>query len=106
MQEINDAISQIWVYFLSALGGIVGYGQDFKLEDGITIQCLKIANRIVAAIFTGLITLILCKALGLSLLWTFPIVGIFAWRGVRGLQALADWIDKKFFPNDGGGLGK
>ena len=96
MQEINDAISQWWVYALSSLGGLVGYGQDFNLEDTCKIQTLKLFNRMTTAIFAGVMTLLLCKALAMSLTWTFLAVGIGAWRGIRGLQVISDFIDKKF----------
>lgn len=93
--ENFDALKQWWIYGLSAIGGIVGYGQDFKLDDTWKIHVLKFTFRLMTALFAGMMAYTLSTAIGLPKVWSFLMVGIFAWRGARGLQAISDYLDKK-----------
>jgi len=95
MQEINDAFSQAWIYILSAVAGVVGFGQDFIKEDKWKAQTLKFINRMATALFAGVMSYQLAKALGVPNSWIFLAVGIRAWRGIKALQAISDAWDRK-----------
>ena len=95
MQEINDAFSQAWIYILSGIAGVVGYGQDFIKEDTWKTQTFKFINRMATALFAGAMSYQLAKALGVPSSWIFLAVGIGAWRGIKALQAISDAWDRK-----------
>ena len=104
MHELNDAFGQLWIYILSSIAGAVGFGQDFIKEDKWKTQVLKFINRMVTALFAGVMSYQLVKALGVPASWSFLAVGIGAWRGVKALQTISDAWDRRV--SGGGGDGK
>lgn len=103
MQELNDAFGQLWIYILSSVAGAVGFGQDFVKDDKWMTQVLKFINRMTTALFAGVMSYQLAKALGVPASWIFLAVGIGAWRGIKALQTISDAWDRRANGGNGGG---
>lgn len=94
MIEYANGLGEWWIYGLSAMAGVVAFGQEFKLEDAWKIQLLKLSNRIITSEFAGAMCFMLAQAIGMPKSWIFLAVGIGAWRGAKSLQQIAETLDK------------
>jgi len=101
--ETGDALTQWWIYGLSAIGGGVSFIQSFVVGDTWKTHSLKLIGRLITAIFAGFMSYQFAIALTLPKSWIFLMVGIGAWRGTVALQAIAQFLDKK---TDGREIGK
>ena len=91
----TDALGMPWIYGLSAIAGVVGFAQTFSFEDTWKRSALKLAGRLGVSIFAGMMTYHFAIAIGVPKSWIFLAVGIGAWRGDKGLQAIADAWDRR-----------
>ena len=93
--ETGDALTQWWIYGLSAIGGGVSFVQSFVIGDTWKTHSLKLTGRIITAIFAGVMSHQFAIALALPKTWLLLVVGIGAWRGTAALQAISQFLDKK-----------
>lgn len=92
----------------ASIGGILGHVLR-ELDKGGKIAYARAAVDGIAAGFIGLLFLLLCDAMNLSLEWTGVIVGVSGWLGanasIRLLEAVVYkklGVDKKDVSSEGG----
>jgi hypothetical protein len=94
--NISEILAPLWVYLIAGLGSLVGYFEDFKLEDTWQVKILKLLTRLSASAFAGVMTYHLCSAFNLSEVWRIPLVGIAGHMGVEALKAMGEVWKSKF----------
>ena len=103
MQEHFDALGQWWIYGLSSISGIVGYSQEFTVTDSWKTHALKVLVRLITSLFAGMVAYALSVALAISPVWQFLMVAMLSWSGIKGLQVISDFMNKRFLSGEPGG---
>jgi Flp pilus assembly protein protease CpaA len=94
MGENLEILKDWTLYALSFCASVVSYRDIFNKEDSWRLTLLKFLANFTTSLFAGLMSYLALKALQVEQGWIFVGVGIFAWRGSKGLEVIAAWIDK------------
>lgn len=85
-----------WMFYgISLVASAVSYKEIWKQEDSWRLTLLKFTANFLTSLFAGLMSYLFLKALEAPLAWTWVCVGIFAWRGAKGLEVMGQWLDSK-----------
>lgn len=76
-----EAIKTILYTALASGGGLLGYLMRTLENEDEKIHWGKALVQAAGSGFTGFLVLMMCRAMGLSDLWTGAIVGFFGWMG-------------------------
>lgn len=89
-----EILKQWYFYGISFVASIVSYKDIWKREDTWRLTLLKFLANFATSLFAGLMSYLLLQALSAPKAWTWLFVGIFAWRGAKGLEAISEKLDK------------
>lgn len=93
MPDYFQGLAQWWLWLISSLAGVVAFKDDFNKDDTWKIHGIKFTWRIAVSTFAGVIGFLAAIALGFSPPWVPVMVATTAWRGPKGLEALASLMD-------------
>lgn len=87
----REAFYALMLVLLAAVGGLLGSAIRM-LDTSESIQWGVIIIETLASAFSGVIVMLLCQALGLSIQMTGVVVGVCGWFGGRTTML---WLEKR-----------
>lgn len=87
----REAFYALMLVLLAAVGGLLGSAIRM-LDTSESIQWGVIVIETLASAFSGVIVMLLCQALGLSIQMTGVVVGVCGWFGGRTTML---WLEKR-----------
>lgn len=91
----NLEILKDWMFYaLAFCASVVSYKEIYNGADSWRFTLIKFGANFATSLFAGLMSYLFLKAVGVPQGWIFVGVGIFAWRGVKGLEAIAAYMDR------------
>ena len=91
-----DLITYVWVFGLSAMGGVVAFMQKLKNGHARVFNFVEFIGEIVTSAFTGVITFYLCESAHLDRILTAALVGVAGHMGSRALYFIEHAVAKRF----------
>lgn len=80
-----SALTYLWVFGLSAWGGIVSFLRKVRNGDAHKFSFVELVGEIFTSAFAGVITFYLCEAAAFAPLWTAVLVGVSGHMGTRAI---------------------
>jgi hypothetical protein len=94
MDQGLEILKNWYFYAISFVASAVSYKEISKKEDSWRLILLKFTANFLTSLFAGLMSYLSLKAMSVPAEWTWVFVGIFAWRGAKGLEAISEKLDK------------
>ena len=92
---ISDALAPAWVWLMSGIGMIVGFLEDFKVEDPWRVWVLKLAAKSSSSTLAGILAFRFLVAMDVDPKWHVIVVAIAAHMGTEFLKAAGEWLKGK-----------
>lgn len=93
--QLVEFIAPLWVWALGALGAVVGYLEDFKIDDPMRVKILKAFTRLSSSSLAALLTYSALKALQVPESWHVVLIGISGHMGVEALKQLGEFYKSR-----------
>lgn len=91
-------ITYLWVFGLSALGGVVNFFRKVKAGVARTFNFAELIGELVTSAFAGIITFWFCELADFRPLLTAGLVGISGHMGSRAIFHLEGFFTSRFPP--------
>lgn len=80
--NLSDWLASAGYTVLAAIGGLLGYIMR-EYDKGNELSGFRACVQALSSGFVGFLVMLLCQAMGLSAVWTGPVVGMFGWLGAN-----------------------
>lgn len=80
--DLGDWLTAAGYTVLAAIGGLLGYVMR-EYDKGNALSAFRAFVQAMSSGFVGFLVMLLCQAMGLSAVWTGPVVGLFGWLGAN-----------------------
>jgi LydA holin phage, holin superfamily III len=97
--ETFTTLTYLWVFGLSALGGIVSFARKVREGHARAWNFVEFIGEIVTSSFAGVMTFYLCEWSNFAPLLTAAMVGIAGHMGSRAIFLLEAFFDQKYKPS-------
>lgn len=81
---------------VALLGGTVSWIAKVRRGEAKAWNVMHLIGELATSAFAGLVCFWLCEAMGLSSIWTAPLVGIAGHMGTRAIGAFESFAQKKW----------